>query len=228
MCGRITQYLTSEEIAALFGAEDEVDDSAERYNVAPTQMVMIVVEDGAKRVVTAQRWGLIPPWADDPKIGSRLINARGETVAEKPSFRASFKRQRCIIPANGFYEWQKRGDRKVPHAIVRKDEKPLALAGLWSSWRDPESGEQVRSFAIITTTANATLAPIHDRMPVILPDDAIDTWLDPNFQDVPALQSLLRPYPDDLLRAYPVSRLVNDVRNDGPQLVFPLEEVSAR
>lgn len=224
MCGRMIQQLSSEEMAALFGAEDLADFPGERFNVAPTQMVLIVSDEGARRVVTSQRWGLIPPWADSPKVGAQLINARSETVAEKPSFRAAFKRQRCLVPVDGFYEWQKVGKARVPHAIARRDGKPLALAGLWSSWRDPATGEDMRTFTIVTTQANATMRPIHDRMPVILSEDAWDTWLDPTFQDVPALQSLLAPAPDDLLRVYPVSRLVNDVRNNGPELLQPLSE----
>lgn len=222
MCGRMTQYLSSEEIAALFGAEPFGGPSGGRYNVAPTQTALVVEEDGERRVIAAHRWGLIPPWADSAKIGSQMINARAETVAEKPSFRSAFKRQRCIVPVDGFYEWQKVGTTKVPHAIVRKDGKPLALAGLWSSWRDPNTGEELRTFTVITTRANATMQPLHERMPVILPDEAWDRWLDPTCSDVPALQSLLRPAPDDLLHAYSVSRLVNDVRNDGPQLLLPL------
>lgn len=222
MCGRMTQYLSSEEIAALFGAEPLVSLAGGRYNVAPTQTALVVEEDGERRVIAAHRWGLIPPWADSAKIGSQMINARSETVAEKPSFRSAFKRQRCLVPVDGFYEWQKVGSTKVPHAIVRKDGQPLALAGLWSSWRDPATGEELRTFTVITTQANATMQPLHERMPVILPDDAWERWLDPTFTDIPALQALLRPAPDDLLNAYPVSRLVNDVRNDGPQLLLPL------
>lgn len=219
MCGRITQYLSPTELATLFDAETLADSTSARYNLAPTQMALVVEEDGERRVVVAQRWGLVPPWADSPKIGSQLINARAETVAEKPSFRSAFKRQRCIVPVNGFYEWQKVGATKVPHAIVRKDGQPLALAGLWSSWHDPQTGEEMRTFTIVTTEANATMRPLHERMPVVLPDDAWDTWLDPSFQDVGALKSLLRPAPDDLLRTYPVSRRVNDVRNDDPELL---------
>lgn len=222
MCGRITQHLSSDEIAALFGAEPLVDLPGGRYNVAPTQMVMVVREEEQRRVVVAQRWGLIPPWADSPRIGARLINARGETVAEKPSFRSAFKRQRCIVPAEAFYEWRRDGSGKVPHAVVRRDGQPLSLAGLWSSWRDPASGEELPTFTIVTTAANETIRPLHERMPVILPEAVWDTWLDPSFQDVPFLQALLRPAPDDVLRTYQVSPAVNNVRNDGPQLVLPI------
>lgn len=221
MCGRITQNLTSDEIAELFGADDEVHSPGGRFNVAPTQSILAVAERDEHRVVTSYRWGLIPPWAESAKIGVRMINARAETVAEKPSFRTPLRKNRCIIPADAFYEWQRGGAAKVPHAIVRQDGRPLALAGLWTSWRDPATEEKVRSCTIITTTANQTLSPIHDRMPVILPDDVWDEWLDPGNSDVPALQSLLVPSPNDLLRAYRVSMLVNNVRNDSPDLLIP-------
>jgi putative SOS response-associated peptidase YedK len=219
----MTQKLSSDEIASLFGAEDLAGLAGGHFNLAPTQTVLILQEEGERRVVTAQRWGLIPPWADGPTRASALINARAETVTEKPSFRVAFKRQRCIVPVDGFYEWQKVGAAKVPHAVVRRDGKPLALAGLWSAWRDPATGDERRSFAIVTTRANETMRPIHERMPVILPDDAWDAWLDPTFQDVAALRGVLAPAPDDLLRAYPVSGRVNDVRNDGPELLRPME-----
>src|SRR5262249_10584721 len=219
MCGRITQYLSKSELAALYRAEALDDLPGARFNVAPTQMVLVIVEDGEKRVVTAHRWGLIPPWADNPQIASRLINARAETVADKPAFRSAFRHHRCLVPVDGFYEWKQEASGKSPYAIVRHDGKPLALAGLWSSWRDAQSGEEIRSFTIITTTANTLMRPIHERMPVILPEDTWDVWLDPEFQDVGALQSFLRPCPEDLLRAYRVSRRVNDVTNDGPELL---------
>ena len=222
MCGRLTQQLSSDEIARLFGAEEEVVDPGGHFNVAPTQSVRTVVERSTGRVVTAARWGLIPPWAEDPKIGARMINARAETVAEKPAFRSAFRRQRCIVPADAYYEWQQTVAGKVPHAIVRQDGRPLAFAGLWASWRDPRVDERILSCAIITTAANSPLSRIHDRMPAILPDDAWDLWLDPREEHAPVLQALLMPAPDDLLRAFPVSRLVNDVHHDGPELIAPV------
>jgi putative SOS response-associated peptidase YedK len=221
MCGRLTQQLSSEEIARLFGAEAEVEDLGGHFNVAPTQHIRAVVDRTSGRVVTALRWGLIPSWADDPKVGARMINARAETVAEKPAFRSAFRRQRCIVPADAYYEWQQTTAGKVPHAIVRQDGKLLAFAGLWATWQDPRADQRISSCAIITTAANSAMSRIHDRMPAILPDDAWDLWLDVGDDKVPLLQSLLVPAPDDLLRAYPVSRLVNDVRNDGPQLIVP-------
>jgi len=219
MCGRFAQTLSAEQIARFFDAEPRADDAGNRYNVAPTQNLLAVIEENDRRVVTTFRWGLIPPWADNPQVGSRMINARGETVAEKPAFRAAFRRQRCIIPAAAFYEWKTIGGRKIPHAIMRQDGKPMAFAGLWSTWRDPATGETIRSATIITTTANEALAPLHDRMPVILPESSWDAWLDPGFDNVGALKSFLGPCPADQLRAYPVSSRVNNVRNDGPDLL---------
>jgi putative SOS response-associated peptidase YedK len=221
MCGRITQNLTSDEIAELFGAQDEIQSPGGRFNVAPTQNIVGVAERDERRVVTTYRWGLIPPWAESAKIGVKMINARAETVAEKPAFRSALRKTRCIIPTDAFYEWQRGGAAKVPHAVVRQDGRPLALAGLWTSWRDPATEDKIRSCTIITTAANETLSPIHERMPVILPDEVWDEWLDPGNSDVPALQSLLVPSPNDWVRAYRVSTQVNNVRNDSPELLVP-------
>lgn len=221
MCGRLTQQLTSAEIAELFGAEDRIEDSGGHFNVAPTQLVRVVVEHGEQRAVTAFRWGLIPPWAESPQIGVKMINARGETVAEKPAFRTAFRKTRCIVPADAFYEWKADGRAKTPYAILPADERPMALAGLWTSWRNPQDGEKLRSFTIVTTSANAALASIHARMPVILSPTDWDLWLDPQVDDLGVLQSLLRPAPAECVRAYPISPLVNSVRNDGPELLIP-------
>jgi len=221
MCGRITQNLTSDEIAELFGAEDQAQTPGGRFNVAPTERILGVVENDEQRIVTTYRWGLIPPWAESVKIGVQMINARAETVTEKPAFRTAFRKSRCIIPVGAFYEWQRTGPVKVPHAVVRQDGRPLSLAGLWTIWRDPASDERIRSCAIITTAANESMSSIHDRMPVILPESAWDEWLDPKNSDVPALQSLLHPLDADLLRVYPVSSLVNSVRNDTEELLVP-------
>jgi putative SOS response-associated peptidase YedK len=222
MCGRITQNLTSDEIAELFGADDEAQSPGGRFNVAPTENILGVVEHDERRVVTTYRWGLVPPWAESVKIGVQMINARAETVTEKPSFRTAFRKNRCIIPVGAFYEWQRTGPVKVPHAVVRRDGQPLALAGLWTTWRDPATEDKIRSCAIITTAANESMSSIHDRMPVILPDAVWDEWLDPKNSDVPALQSLLIPSANDLLRVYPVSSKVNSVRNDSPELLVPV------
>lgn len=219
MCGRLTQQLSSAEIAELFGADDLVGDAGKHFNVAPTQPVRVVVEHDQRRAVTAYRWGLIPPWAPNPAIGAKMINARAETVAEKPAFKNAFRRHRCIVPADAFYEWKTEPKGKTPYAVRRTDERPMAFAGLWSSWREPTNQERLLSCTIITTSANHTLAALHERMPVILPKSDWDLWLDPQVDDPALLQSLLAPAPDDLVLAYPVSPLVNNVRNDSPELL---------
>jgi putative SOS response-associated peptidase YedK len=226
MCGRLTQQLTSDEIARLFGAQVAFDDPGGHFNVAPTQPIRAIVEADHQRILTAFRWGLIPSWADSPKIGAQMINARAETVAEKPAFRSTFKRQRCIVPADAFYEWRRSGTTKTPFAITRRDGKLLALAGLWSNWRDKATDERIQSCTIVTTSANSVVAQLHDRMPVILPEDAWEAWLDPENQDTEFLRSLLVPRPDDELTAYQVSRLVNDVRHDGPELLHPVASLT--
>jgi putative SOS response-associated peptidase YedK len=226
MCGRFTQQRPSAELAALFAAEDLAASPGGRFNLAPRQSGLVVVErDDQRRAIVPYRWGLIPTWAKDARIGSRLINARAETVATTPAFRASFARRRCIVPADGFYEWERLTPQvRQPNLVRRADGEPMAFAGLWSTWRDPAEpdAEPVRTFTIITTGANATLAPIHDRMPAILPASAWDAWLDPAPAEPGELLALLAPAPDDLLERFPVSRRVNDVRNEGPDLVVPL------
>ncbi len=190
---------------------------APSYNIAPPQNVLTVV-GGEERRGGYMRWGLIPFWAKDKSIGSRMINARAETVAEKPSFRNAFKRRRCLIIADGFYEWQKVGAKKRPMRIVMQSGEPFAFAGLWETWRDPE-GEVVPSCAIITTSANNLLSPIHDRMPVILPRDVEDFWLDDSVTEPDALTSVLTPYDDEEMEVYEVSPLVNSAWNDGPEVL---------
>ena len=210
----------------LFGAEDLAGSPGGRFNLAPQQLGLVVVERaGLRRAVAAYRWGLVPTWAKDAKIGNRLINARAETVATTPAFRASFAKRRCLVPADGFYEWDRVNERiRQPNLVRRGDGVPMAFAGLWSTWRDPTDpeAEPLRTFAIVTTPANATLAPIHDRMPVILPPEAWAAWLDPEPPAPGELLALLRPAPDDLLVRFPVSKRVNSTRNEGPDLVVPL------
>lgn len=226
MCGRFTQQRPSAELAALFAAEDLAASPGGRFNLAPQQAGLVVVErDDLRRAIVPYRWGLIPSWAKDAKMGSRLINARAETVATTPAFRASFARRRCIVPADGFYEWERMTPEiRQPNLVRRVDGEPMAFAGLWSIWRDPAEpdAEPVRTFSIITTSANATLAPIHDRMPVILPSSAWEAWMAPAPAEPGELLALLAPAPDDLLVRFPVSRRVNNIRNEGPELVVPL------
>lgn len=190
------------------------------YNVAPGQPMPVVVADGEARSAQLMRWGLIPSWAKDPKIGSHTINARAEGLADKPSFRTPFRRQRCIVPASGFYEWRKTGSTKTPYFIHRQDGELVGFAGLWDRWRTPE-GQEVQSYTIITTEPNALVAPIHNHMPAILEPEHEDDWLNPDNHDTDFLATLLTPYPAEALAAYPVSRDVNDVANTGEQFIAP-------
>jgi putative SOS response-associated peptidase YedK len=196
-----------------------------RYNVAPTQRMPVVFDENPRQLGLA-RWGLVPSWAKDPKIGNSLINARAETVASKPAYRAAWKKRRCLVPADGFYEWQKAGAAKIPQHILMKDGEPFAFAGLWEIWRDPAAPPEVeplRTFTIITGEPNALVAPIHDRMPVILPRDRYVAWLSP---DTPEAEraAMLVPFPAEQMHAYPISSRVNSPRNDDAALI---EEVSA-
>jgi putative SOS response-associated peptidase YedK len=223
MCGRYTLSTPSDDIALLFDVS-ELMPLPPRYNLAPTQeaAVVRVTEPGAPRRLDLLKWGLIPYWAKEAAIGNKLINARSETVVEKASFKTSFKKKRCLIPADGFYEWKKEGKLKQPYLIHRKDGKPFAFAGLWSSWRDPERGQPVETFTILTTDANDLMRPLHDRMPVILDRESFDLWLDPKMEDAAKLQPLLVPHSSEDFEAFPVSRLVNSPANDLPNCIEPL------
>ena len=217
MCGRFTLRSSAAEFANLFRI-DVPFEVAHRYNIAPTQPHPIIRADGEHRVSTA-RWGLIPSWAKDRKIGYKLINARAETVAEKPSFRSAFERRRCLIPASGFYEWQVTHSGKQPQLISLTGGGLLAFAGLWERW---EKGEQpLETFTIITTTANDLLSPIHNRMPVILPPEVFDVWLDPEVSPE-AAQKLLQPFPAEEMQHHAVSTIVNNIRHETPECVEPL------
>ncbi len=218
MCGRYSLKADISQLALRFefAADDVRHEPA--YNIAPTQQVLTVTNDG-ERQAQYMRWGLIPFWAKDKKMGYRMINARGETVAEKPSFRTALRRRRCLILADGFYEWQKLGGKqKRPRRITLTSDEPFAFAGLWETWKDPE-GELIKSCTIITTAANEYLKPIHDRMPVILPHGVESLWLDQDLDDPMVLTSLLTPYAESELAAYPVSTLVNSPRNRGPEVI---------
>jgi putative SOS response-associated peptidase YedK len=228
MCGRFAQPRSSEELARLFHARPAAEIAGDRFNVAPTDEVAAVVEHHGERIVDAFRWGLVPFFAKSAKDGARLINARAETVETSPAFRTAFARHRCIIPADAFYEWRRERDpatgkiiRSEPFAVRRTDGEPLALAGLWSSWRDPETATRLYTCSILTTDPNELVARIHNRMPVILDRTDWDAWL---AEGTPAdqLRSLLHPAPVEPLDAYAVSPAVNNVRNDGPELLDPL------
>lgn len=221
MCGRFTQQRPTAELAALFNAEPPPAELEPTYNLAPTDEAAVVVERGDRRAIRAYRWGLIPSWAKDEKIASKLFNARAETLATSGAFRESFRRRRCIVPADAFYEWQRQGGARQPFLIRRADGAPLALAGLWSGWHDPETEQVIRTFTIVTTTANRTLSAVHDRMPVMLAREHWARWLDPTLQDTGELTALLEPAADNELVLYPVRALVNNVRNNGPELIEP-------
>lgn len=214
MCGRFAFYSPAEAAAALFGATASVD-IPPRYNIAPTQNIAAIRNDEqGERELVLLRWGLIPFWAKDPSIGNRMINARAETVAEKPSYRNAYKHRRCLVLTDGFYEWRKEGGGKTPYFISLADSGPFALAGLWESWTDKESGEIVQSTTIVTTEANEFMSPLHHRMPVVLEANAAGEWLAGStdlLDDVSAITPALQ--------AWPVDRRVNNARNEGEDLV---------
>ena len=221
MCGRFAQRSPARKVAKQFKVE-EVPPLAERYNVAPAQTVLAVREGSDGREATLLKWGLVPRWAKDSRIGNKLINARSETVAEKPSFREAFARRRCLVPLDGFYEWARRGDRKRPFYFHMRDGEPFAVAGLWESWEG--GGELLETCTLLTTEANDLLAGYHDRMPVILRPEDYDLWLDAGVRSAERLLPLLRPYPREEMTAYAVSVMVNSPSNDSPRCVEPARE----
>ncbi len=219
MCGRFAFYSPAEAAAALFGVDTEVD-ATPRYNIAPTQDVLAIRDDtGNKRELVSLRWGLVPFWAKDPAIGNRMINARAETVAEKPAFRAAYRRRRCLVLADGFYEWRREGERKTPYFITLESGNPFALAGLWEHWEDKGSGEVIESATLITTAANDFMAPLHHRMPMVLGPERADDWLRGD-EGMTATATGDSPK----LRAWPVDRRVNNARNEGEDLIRPAGE----
>jgi putative SOS response-associated peptidase YedK len=223
MCGRFVQAQSAQSYADHFGAAVAVPEALDpSWNVAPTDMVYAVAQHEGKRAVGTFRWGLIPWYSASPKVGSKHINARAETVASKPAFKDSFARRRCIVPADGFYEWERlESGGKLPHYVHSAHGEPLALAGLWGSWRDPQ-GERITTCTIVTTKPNELVAKIHDRMPVVLAPDAWAAWLDPGVIEGPTLLNMLVTLPADGLAEHPVSTLVNDVKNNYPECVVPL------
>jgi len=227
MCGRFLNKLPAAEIARIFGTRNALPNYPVRFNIAPTDPVLAVRfnQETRARSLDPLRWGLVPHWAKDLKIGARLINARAETAASLPAFRDAFKSRRCIVPASGFYEWQKIRGAKQPYAIVPEGEALFGFAGLWENWRDKAAGqgaEWVRTCTILTGEPNELLAPIHDRMPAILPPEAWSAWLGETAASARELQALLKPYPARHMRAYAVSTKVNSVRNDDPSLLEPV------
>jgi putative SOS response-associated peptidase YedK len=217
MCGRFTLRAPESRLKSDFEVE-ELPPVEARYNIAPTQNVLAIHETSGSRQVKLLRWGLIPSWAKDAAMGSRLINARSETVTEKPAFREAFKHRRCLIPADGFYEWQPVTNRKQPYFFRLKDDRPFAFAGLWESWKGA-SGERVESCSILTTEANELLRGVHDRMPLILHPEDYELWLDDDARKREMLKELLRPYAASEMVAHPVGALINNPKSQGAELI---------
>lgn len=217
MCGRYTITVSVEQLMMHFFIDQaNVPYHVPRYNVAPGQLIPAIVHDGTKNRLGELKWGLVPNWAKDAKIGYKLINARAETVREKPSYRSSFQRKRCIIPADGFYEWKQTGPNKQPMRIVLRDRSLFAMAGLYDTWIAPD-GSKLSTCTIITTSPNALMQDIHDRMPVILKREDEALWLDRREHNEERLQALLQPYPAEEMEAYPVSPKVGNVKHDDPE-----------
>ena len=224
MCGRYGLYSSLDRLVEHFGLTSAPAVKA-RYNIAPSDAVGVVriPPRHDQRMWDQLHWGLIPSWAKDKKIGYRMINARAESIAQKPSFRDAFKYQRCLVPADVFYEWMVGPDgKKYPYAVGLKDERPFGFAGLWDRWQD--ASEIIESCTIITTDANELLKPIHERMPVMLPETEYERWLDPTTQNPAALQPLLKPYDAEAMKAYPVSTRVNDPKNDDQECIAPVAQ----
>src|SRR3972149_8083207 len=223
MCGRMTLTTDKDDLQSRFGYPDDSSVLFKpRYNIAPSQDSPVVTVKEDNRVLIMMRWGLIPFWAKEASIGYKMINAKGETVHEKPSFRKPFKEKRCLVLADGFYEWTKKDKKnKLPFRFVLKTKEPFAFAGLWDAWKTPE-GEMFLTFTIITTNANELMEPIHDRMPVILHEKDEGVWLDPQLNDTDKLSTLLKPYPSKEMEAYKVSTFVNSPKNNSPKCIEPV------
>ena len=223
MCGRFVRKRSTVLLAREFGADHISDELQPSFNIAPTHNVAVVLNDGLNdgaRKLVSMRWGLVPYWATDPTIGSSLINARAETLITKAAFKNAFAKRRCLVIADGFYEWAKRAGAKTPMLFHLKSDRSFGFAGLYETWRSP-LGEALTTCTIITTEPNDLVRPIHDRMPVILPKEVEDLWLDPALEDHHRLLDLLRPYPTEEMDAYAVSSAVNSVKNDSPECIEP-------
>jgi putative SOS response-associated peptidase YedK len=229
MCGRFTLNVEPKEIEKEFAAVTEQsagqrEENQKRFNIAPSQVISVIRQFETERVISGLKWGLVPSWAKEESIGNRMINARAESLAEKPSFRNAFKARRCLIPSSGFYEWKRLGDKagKQPFYFYLPGKPVFGFAGLWETWKT-EAGAQLESCTIITTTANAVLAPVHDRMPVIIKPEAYAEWLDPKEMDADYLQKFLAPFPAEEMQSHAVSRQVNSPTFDAAELIDPLE-----
>jgi putative SOS response-associated peptidase YedK len=225
MCGRFAQRTDSKKLAKAFGVA-EVPNVEARFNIAPTQDILGVFQSEDGREMTFYKWGLIPSWAKDKSMGARLINARSETVEEKPAFRDAFKKRRCIIPADGFYEWQRTDGKKQPYFFRMRDESPFGFAGLWERW-EGTGREAINSCTILTTQANDVLRPVHDRMPVILHPEDYELWLDSDVRKLDPVKELLIPYPASEMMSYPVGTSINSPRNQGAELMEQMPVNSA-
>lgn len=223
MCGRFSLYTDMEQIKERFDVQfvSNEEDYYPNYNIAPSQSVIAIINDGTSNRMGQLRWGLIPSWAKDEKIGYKMINARSETVDEKPSYRNAFAQRRCIIPMNSFYEWIANEKEKVPMLIKMKNNELFGVAGIWETW-NKKNEETVHSCTILTTEANSLVKTIHDRMPVILPTEKLGDWLDPNLRDKDRLKAMLKPYESSLMEAYPVSQKVNTPKNNYAELLNSL------
>lgn len=221
MCGRFTFAVTPEMFMQRYNLEQLSFDLEPRYNIAPSQMIPAVLQERGQNRAGQLKWGLVPRWAQDERIGFKMINARAETVADKPAFREAFRRKRCILPADGFYEWKRVDGSKQPMRIMLKSEQVFSMAGLYETWTAPD-GRKVHSCTVITTKPNELVQDIHDRMPVILRPEDEDLWLNREAFDPDLLQSLLRPFPADEMTAYPVAAMVGNVRNDLPECIRPM------
>lgn len=222
MCGRYTLVISLEELMLrFFIGETALPFHGPQYNIAPGQMVLAVISDGKQNRLGELKWGLVPPWADDPKVGSRMLNARAETAASKPAFREALRRKRCLIPADGFYEWQAAEDGKQPMRITLNSGEPFAMAGLYETWISP-TGEKLSTCTVLTTEPNELMRTIHNRMPVILRREDEPLWLDRSIQDPVKLEQMLIPFPAEEMTAYPVGREVGSVRHDSPACIEPL------
>ncbi len=220
MCGRFIQKSERRIITEEFYVQEFVDEVIRSYNVAPGQKAGVIINDGENKYVQYQ-WGLVPYWAKDPSIGNKMINARAETIIDKPSFKAAFRSRRCLIPVDGFYEWKKEEKYKVPYFIFQRSETPFSLAGLWETWNGPDENP-LNTFTIITTDANTLLKELHNRMPVIIPPEKRKMWLNPINTNSIELTDFLKPYPESALDFYEVSRFVNSPQNNSPECITPL------
>lgn len=219
MCGRFVTVIPADELKAIFDLIERPQ-LEPRYNIAPTQNVGVIRNLGDHNQLDHLKWGLVPSWSKDPSKGASLINARSETVADKPSFRHAIKKNRCIIPVSGFYEWSHAGTEKHPHFIHMVDKAPMCLAGIWEHWKSPDGTDVIETFSILTTSANKLVSALHERMPVILPPDTYGLWLDRNLQDPHHLEHFYSPFPDELMTYYKVPDLVNNPKFDSPACII--------